>query len=120
MFEEKRKVIRIKKSLCIQYRCNIDKGKDLWVVALLRDISEEGMSFTSDKNFLAGDILDVRIKLPSNPFQWVELKCKNVSSRTLSIGIYIIHLQFLDLNGEQKRTIKEYITWILDKEQDKK
>lgn len=116
MYEEKRKSTRIKKALTLLYCSDLDKAKNVWVIAFLRDISENGISFSADKDFLPGEILNVRIKFPFKPFQWTELKGKNVSSQESRTGIYIIHLEFIDLQEEQKKTIKEYLTWILDKE----
>lgn len=116
MYKEKRKSTRIKKALTLLYCSSLDKAKNAWVIAFLRDINESGISFSADKNFLPGEILNVRIKFPFNPFQWTELKAKIVSSRESRVGFYIIHLEFIDLQEEQKKTIKGYLTWILDKE----
>lgn len=116
MNEERRKAIRIKKTLTLQYCSDLDKAKDVWIAAVIRDISEDGLSFCADKNFSAGEILALRIKFPLNPFQYTELKGKNIYSQELRLGIYLIHLKFIELQEEQKKAIKEYLTWIVDKE----
>ncbi len=116
MDEERRKSIRIRKTLTLQYCSELDKEKNIWITAMIRDISEGGVSFCADKNFLTGEILALRIKFPLNPFQYTELKGKNVYSQELTMGMYLIHLEFIELQEEQKKVIKEYLTWILDKE----
>ncbi len=120
MNEERRKSIRIKKTLTLQYCSELDKEKNVWITAMTRDINEGGVSFCADKNFSPGDILAVRIKFPFNPFQYTELKGKNVYSQELARGMYLIHLEFIELQEEKKKAIKEYLTWIVDKEGGKK
>ena len=111
MAEEQRKTVRLKKALGMQYL----SASQVWVTGLLRDISESGLSFTSDESFSKDSIITLRIKFPFNPFQWVELKGRCLEVKGLSIGIYINRLEFVDLEEEEQRVIREYITWALEK-----
>jgi len=117
---ERRSAIRIKKALDLQYLADANAERRTWVSGVLRDISETGISFTSDKNFLAHQIISIRIRFPFNLSQWIELKARCVNSRSLSIGIYIIRSEFTDLQVDQKKAIKDYLVWALAKQKENK
>ncbi|MFH1457761.1 MAG: PilZ domain-containing protein [Candidatus Omnitrophota bacterium] len=115
MEPEKRKSIRLKKALDLQYLSEGEGEHQVWVAGLLRDISETGLNFSSDKSFSVHEVIRLRIRFPFNPFQWIELKGRCVGIKGLSIGIYFIRLEFEDLQKEQKKAIREYFAWALNK-----
>jgi c-di-GMP-binding flagellar brake protein YcgR len=119
MDPEKRKAARIKKTLNLQYLSSVQGEEPVWIRGVLGDISESGMSFTSDKQFSAEQIISIRIRFPFNLLDWVELKGRCVAVKGLSVGMYILHLEFIDLQDEQKKVIKDYVTWVLEKAKEK-
>ena len=120
MDPERRSSVRIKKTLELQYLSEIEPGSSSWVMGISRDISETGMCFTSDKSFFQRQMIRIRIKFPFNPFDWVELTARCVNIKGLSVGIYIVHVEFLELQNKQKQAIREYLEWVAKKDQESK
>lgn len=120
--EEKRKSVRIKKTLFVRYSYSFDKDKKRWEEAVVRDISETGISITTCHSFLPNDTITILIKIPSRPLDWIELKgrvvrCEGVKpiAERSKFGASITAIEFIDLNEEQKKIIREYISWFLSK-----
>jgi len=118
MEEERRKAVRIKKSLTAQY----SKDKNFWDTTFIRDISEFGMQITTTGQLPTDAILTVRVKFPSKPFEWTEINGKVVGSTEMKTGFkesvastHITRIQFVDLKEEHKKLIHEYIEWFLSK-----
>jgi hypothetical protein len=113
--EDKRRTERIKKSLVVRYAYNNDRGDKVWDTSIVRDISEGGMSITTHLDFPVHKILTLLIKIPSRPFEEIELQGRVCGSREHLSGIYITHIEFVGLKDEQKKLIREYVDWVLKK-----
>lgn len=116
MEEERRKSIRIKKSLTVQYSRNLNQGAATWDMTTIKDISETGMCIVTDKDFLPNEIINFRLKIPFRPFEWLEFSGKIISSEVFKTKACVTRVEFVDLKEEQKGLIKEYIKWFLDKQ----
>ena len=84
-------------------------------MSIIKDISETGVCITTNKNFPLDEIINFRIKLPLEPFQWLELYGKVVECEKALPGTYITRAEFIYLEVEQKELIKAYIAWVLGK-----
>jgi len=109
---EKRKSVRIEKSLMVKYSPEID-SKDNWNVAFIKNISEEGMLFDTNKQFQAGDGLLLMLKIPLDPYNWVETKGSVIESRPYVGKTFLTRIKFISINQEQKSLIRSYVTWFL-------
>ena len=119
MEEERREKIRIKKELVVRY-CYNDKNKRVWDESCVRDISEKGMMFTTIRNFQPDEVVHILIKIPFEPFRWLEFEGKVVGSEELKTalsgsvaGTYITRVEFINLKEEQKTTMQLYVEWFL-------
>ena len=123
MVEERRKSVRIKKTITVRYGYGINKDEKKWDMTFLRDISETGMSIATCHQFSANDILTCIIKIPSRPLEWIEFTGRVVGSEELMAisgevvaGSHITRVEFINLKEDQKELIREYIAWFLTKE----
>jgi c-di-GMP-binding flagellar brake protein YcgR len=115
MEEERRKTSRIKKNLTVQYTSSARSHLG-WEMSTIKDISDTGMSFTTSQNLVAQENLIIRLKLPSQPYKWIEINGEVIESKNLSGETWLTRIKFLQLENEDKELIKEYITWFLIKE----
>jgi len=122
MEEEKRQTVRIKKALIAMYRFHNDVDKDSWDQTQIRDICEKGMLITTMKCFQPNDVLTFLVKLPMNPFQWIEFNGRVVESKDLKtvhdeaiVGTYITRVEFVGIKEEHKELMRVYIAWFLTK-----
>lgn len=113
MPEEKRKAIRLKRQLFIQYGYRID-GQQKWDIGTLRDISEIGICIMTSKDFPTGEILDLKIKLPSDPSFVLEARGKVVALEESLSDTYMTRVEFLDLDEKRKKAIQVYIQTYLE------
>ncbi len=120
--EEKRKSVRIKKALTVLYTLDSEAYNKKWDMTTIKDISDSGMCVTTGEQFSPEKILIFRMKIPSRPFEWLEIKGKVVASDELKTvsdkvvaGVHTVRIQFIDLEEEQKKLIQEYISWFLKK-----
>ena len=115
MEDERRKANRIKKTLTVQYACagNVDLK---WGMSQLKDISDTGLSFTTTENFPPGQNMFFRLKLPTRPYEWIELDGSVVESKSFGGEFRLTRVKFIRLKDEDKTLIKDYIAWFLLKE----
>ena len=115
MEEDRRKTSRIKKSLTVQYAC---KGNtDLkWEMSQIKDISETGLSITTSDNLPPGQNLFIRLKLPTHPYDWLNLNGSVVESKSWGGEFWLSRVKFILLKDEDKSLINNYIAWFLLKE----
>lgn len=123
MSEERRKTVRIKKLLTARYSYGIDRNGKKWDIISIKDISETGMSVTTQRQFSPNDIITFFIKIPFRPLEWIEFTGRVVGSEGLKAiygetvaGLHITRVEFVNLKEEHKKLIREYITWFLTKE----
>ena len=115
MGEEKRKSVRIKKALTVRYCYGVDKADKKWDMTLIMDISEAGMCITTRQRFSLNDILTFLIKVPSMPLEWLEFTGRVVESKESMVGTHLTRIEFMNLKEDQKKLIREYVTWFLTK-----
>ncbi len=115
MEEERRKTFRIKKNLTVQYASG-EKSSLKWEMSLIKDISDTGMSITTSQTFVPEDCLFIRLKLPSQPYKWIEINGVVIESKSFSGETWLTRVKFLQLGNEDKELIKDYIAWFLVKE----
>ena len=110
--EEKRKFIRIKKPLMIRYSPEIN-NKDNWNIAFIKDISEAGVFFDTNKQFQFGECLLVKLKIPLDPDNWLETKGEVIESLPYIGKSFLTRLKFTCINDTQRNLIKDYVAWFL-------
>ncbi|MDD4938811.1 MAG: PilZ domain-containing protein [Candidatus Omnitrophica bacterium] len=118
MVEERRKSVRIKKMLSVRYAYPDENGVKKWDITSVRDISETGMSITTEHGFSANDTLTFLVKIPSKPLDWEEFTGRVVCSESARPGsspLHITRVEFINLRDEQKQLVREYISWFLAK-----
>jgi len=122
MVEERRKSVRIKKLLTVRYSYLVNNNEKKWDITAIRDISETGMSVTTQHKFSPNDIVIFLIKIPSRPLEWIEFTGSVVGSEELRAisgeavaGSHIMRVEFINLKEDQKELIREYIIWFLTK-----
>ena len=113
--EDKRRTERIKKSLVVQYAYENDRGERVWDISIVRDISEGGMNITTLRDFPVQRVLTLLIKIPSRPFEQVELEGRVCGSEKYGSGTYLTHIEFINLKDEQRKIIQKYVDWFLKK-----
>jgi len=119
MEEERRRSVRVKKPLSVQYSYSLD-NKTRWDMSFIKDLSDTGICITTNNIFPADEIFFIRIKIPIKPHQALEIEGKVIESREYKACGYITRLEFVGLKDDQKELIREYIAWILLKERSKK
>lgn len=115
MENEKRKSVRIKKPLVVQYSRDLNAINKIWGMANVKDISATGMCIIADTAIPVNETVNLRIKLPTRPFDWLEFNGRIVKSEGS-----VTRIEFMDLEAEKDKLIKEYIGWFLSKEGGKK
>jgi c-di-GMP-binding flagellar brake protein YcgR len=108
MSEEKRKAVRLRRQLFIQYGFKIN-DQQKWDIGTLRDISEIGMCFITSRSFSIGWVLDLRVKFPSDPSLLLEIKGKVVASKGSLSDTYMTRVEFFGLDEKQKKAVQVYI-----------
>lgn len=116
---ERRKAVRIEKSVTVLYSNNFDRLD--WDMANVKDISESGIKITVDKNLPSGEIVNLRIKIPLEPFKWLEIKGRVINSSLINgaqkenVLFYVAQIEFTSLKDEDKKIIAQYISWYLNR-----
>jgi len=113
---ERRKTVRINKSLVARY--SLDGMA--WDMSHVRDFSEAGLQITTNKRFAAGEILRFRTKIPLEPFVWQEL-CGRVIDSTPFLarfnkpmyGTCITRIELI-ADDAQKTLLRNYVAWFLN------
>ena len=113
--EEKRQSVRIEKPLTVRYSPEID-SKDNWNVSFIKNVSETGISFDTNKQFQAGENILLMFKIPLDPYNWLETKGSVVESRPSTGKSFLTRLKFISIKEAQRNLIRDYVTWFLSKE----
>lgn len=109
MEQEKRKAVRVKRTLYIQYeRLNNEENK-IWDTGNVRDISETGASFIANKTFPVNHSISLRLRLPSNPTEWMDFSGRIVYSAESSTGVHLTRVEFASLKEEHKQALREFV-----------
>jgi len=116
----KRKTIRIDKSFVVMYTFDFAKNNNKkWDMAIVRDISETGMQLTTMRRLSSKALIKFLIKIPFNPFQWIELNGKAVvdskelksSFKEAVTDTHITRIKFIGLKDDTNRLLRKYIEW---------
>jgi len=110
--QEKRRSIRIEKQLMVKYALDCG-GEKVWNIAFIKNISEAGILFDTNRQFPAGENILVMLKIPLDPDNWIEAKGVVVDSRPFMGNFFLTRFKFTSLNEPQRTLIKDYVTWFL-------
>lgn len=124
--DEKREKVRIKKLFIAMYNWR-NGDKKIWDESQIINISEKGILITTLREFRAGDIMSIFIKIPTRPFEWTEFKVKvvespemrNIFDRTVA-GMRITRAEFVVLEESQRKLLREYVAWFLSQKREEK
>ena len=107
--EEKRKTIRVEKTLIVQYaQSTLDLKPLRWDSTTIKNISIDGMLFNTDKIFVNNEQLQLRFSIPTYPFNRIEVIGEVVESLTKKTRI-----KFVNLREDQKKVISVYVDSLL-------
>ncbi|MDD5409127.1 MAG: PilZ domain-containing protein [Candidatus Omnitrophica bacterium] len=109
---EKRKSTRIEKSLIIKYSPDLN-SKDNWDISSIKNLSEAGILFDTNKQFQAGENIQLLFKIPFDPYNWIEAKGSVIESIPYIGGSFLTRIKFISINEAQKKLIKDYVDWFL-------
>ncbi|MFH1441135.1 MAG: PilZ domain-containing protein [Candidatus Omnitrophota bacterium] len=116
---ERRKAVRIEKSVMALY--SMDAYAKNWDMTTVKDISEIGIRISTNRDFSIGETIMLRIKIPLEPFKWLEIKGKVISSSLVKdtkkerVLFHITQIEFIELKDEDKKLIVKYISWYLNR-----
>ena len=110
--QEKRKSVRIEKPLMVKY-AQEGGGENNWNVAFIKNISEAGILFDTNKQFPPGENILIMLKIPLDPDNWMETKGIVVESRHFMGSFFLTRLKFTSINDAQRALIKDYVSWFL-------
>jgi hypothetical protein len=109
--QERRRAPRIKKQLMVQYKSQGDIYK--WNIGAVRDFSELGMLITTEEFFPNDTVLNFRFKLPSNPFEYLDINGRVVACDKIGTTGHSTKIELLDMKPEHKDSFRTYINWFL-------
>ena len=111
MDEERRKTVRIKIPLLIQY----SKDNVTWDISPVKDFSEMGVRIITRIKFSAGDNLKLKMRIPLKPTECQEFYGKIIDCSESPTQTHVTRIEFVDLSEEQKTLIQSYINKFIDK-----
>ena len=109
IMDEKRKTTRVVKALTIQYAQSTAKPLR-WDSTTIKNISTEGILFNSNKLFAEKEILHLRLRVPTDPFNYLEAQGEVVESFVHGHGTRV---KLINLEESQKKIIGDYIEGLL-------
>lgn len=112
MESEKRKASRIEKVLVAKYS-DTSQEVDRWDSTTIKNISSEGILLNTIENFTKDQVLKLRFKLPFDPYHWLDTKGQVIESFRCNSQQCNTRIRFIELSGEQKKIIDEYIEWFV-------
>ncbi|MFA4854415.1 MAG: PilZ domain-containing protein [Candidatus Omnitrophota bacterium] len=104
---ERRKAPRIEKALIVKYS-QASVSPSCWDSTTIGNISRTGILLNTRKNFLKGETLKLLIKIPFDPFHWMEVEGKVVES-----SVHNTRIKFIGLSKEQEKLIHDYVEWLI-------
>ena len=121
MSEERRKAIRVRDPLFVQYCFEDASGKQVWDITTVQDISETGLSIKTVNAFKIGSSISLRLKVPFRPLEKIEAIGKVVGfSETGQGATSLIRVEFSDLPEDIKTLFHEYVDWVIKNQSEKK
>lgn len=113
MIQERRAWQRIKSQLFIQY--SYDENGQKWDITTIKDMSPIGVCIQTGQVFDQGRPILLKMKIPSRPFEMLQVKGKVVDSKPEEAS-YTTRISFLEMSADNKKTLEEYVMWILKNE----
>ena len=111
MERERRKTIRVKIPLLIQY----SNDNVTWDISPVKDFSESGAKIITRTKFSSGDNLKLKIRIPLKPSEYQEFCGKIINCSESLTQTHVTRIEFVDLSEEQKTLIQNYINQFLNK-----
>ncbi|MFA6129758.1 MAG: PilZ domain-containing protein [Candidatus Omnitrophota bacterium] len=112
---EKRKSVRIEKSFIIKYSPETS-NKNNWDISFIKNVSETGVLFDTNKQFQAAETILVMFKIPFDPYNWIEAKGSVIESAPFIGGSFLTRIKFTSINESQRKLIKDYVAWFSRKD----
>ena len=114
MDEERRKAVRVRDPLFVQYCFDDACGGNIWDITTVQDISETGLSIKTLKPFEAGALITLRLKVPFRPLEKIEVAGKVIGSLPTGQGsTAMTRIEFNDLSEDTKSLFREYVAWVV-------
>jgi hypothetical protein len=114
MSEEKRRDVRIKTTLFVQYCFDINSVPQKWDITSAKDLSESGVSLVTGKAFEIGATIALRFKIPSRPFDKTEIDAIVVGCQSIGQGsTNIVRAHFKNISDEKKEALREYVLFMV-------
>lgn len=114
MENDKRRAIRIRKPLVVQY----SRDGKIWDISHVRDFSVTGIQITTTEILKLGTILKFRTIIPLEPFDWLEFSGKVINSADLEAPSgelmpesHLTRIEFANITDKQKNLMQKYIEW---------
>ena len=107
MDNERRNAPRIEKALTVKYSLSA-QSPSCWDSTTVKNISTTGILLNTRKNFPKGEVLKLLIKIPFDPFHWMEIEGKVVDSVENTTRV-----KFMGLRKEQEQLIHDYVQWLI-------
>jgi len=115
---EKRENIRIHKSIVAMYRSLGETDHSDWDITAIRNISTGGVIFTAKTGYKNFTHLELLLKIPLEPFNWINFSGKVVESKQLKNiddfvigGTYLTRVEFFSVPVENRELLERYIEW---------
>jgi hypothetical protein len=117
MSEERRRAIRVKSSIFIQYCLDLNSSSKKWDITSVKNLSETGVCIVTGKRFEANSDIEIRFKLPSRPFEPVNVMGRVVESKESGFGnSYLTRVEFKDIKEDIKKLFRDFVDWIIKNE----
>jgi len=114
MDSERRRAPRIDKALTVKY-AQASQCPVCWDSTTIKNISTTGILLNTRKNFPKGEALKLLIKIPFDPFHWLEIDGKVIES-----AANLTRVKFEGLRKEQEQLIHDYVEWLIKYNQPKR
>jgi hypothetical protein len=118
---EKRGNIRINKLIMAMYAESSETATADWDVTAIRNISTGGALFTAKTMYKKFTHLQLLIKIPLKPFEWIGFSGKVIESKQLKNladfmigGTYLTRIEFSSVPVENRALLEEYEEWFVE------
>ena len=117
---EKIESIRINKSIVAMYGTSNQTAPADWDITAIRNISIGDAVFTTKQEYKKFIHLQLLLKIPLKPFDWINFTGKVVeSSRLKNVsdvlvgGMYLTRIEFTIVPMENRELLEEYVEWFV-------
>ena len=118
--KEKRVNTRINKSIVAMYGETNKPGPAQWDITVIRNISIGGAVFTTKTAYKNFAHLQLLMKVPLKPFDWIGFSGKVIESTQLHNlddfivgGTYLTRVEFFAIPMENRELLEEYVEWFV-------